>query len=156
MASASSECDNLQVALNDKRCAEMGLGDEKLQRLDRLLDRCNKKHVGSGAQCHDASARCLRVIHAGDLPASVFIELVSFAPQGLGFCAGGRVLDRTTLEKIFASISGLFGTVIPLIVALCDEEGFPASATGANASACTLSAAQVAAGESAIKRLSTH
>ena len=110
MASASSECDNLQVALNDKRCAEMGLGDEKLQRLDRLLDRCNKKHVGSGAQCHDASARCLRVIHAGDLPASVFIELVSFAPQGLGFCAGGRVLDRTTLEKIFASISGLFGT----------------------------------------------
>jgi hypothetical protein len=46
--------------------------------------------------------------------------------------------------------------VIPLIVALRDEEGFPASAAGANASACALSAAQVAAGESAIKCLSTH
>ena len=96
VTSASSECDNLQVALNDKRCAEMGLGDEKLQRLDRLLDRCNKKQVGSGAQCHDASARCLRVIHARDLAASVFIELVSLAPQGLGFCAGGRSSRRTT------------------------------------------------------------
>jgi hypothetical protein len=52
--------------------------------------------VGSGAQCHDASARCLRVIHARDLAASVFIELVSLAPQGLGFCAGGRSSRRTT------------------------------------------------------------
>lgn len=38
--------------------------------------------------------------------------------QGLGFVAGGKVLDRGTLKTIFVAVSGALSTVLPVIYAL--------------------------------------
>ena len=41
-ATTSTQCDSLQESLNDKRCESINDSDEKLERLERSLERCNR------------------------------------------------------------------------------------------------------------------
>jgi hypothetical protein len=38
--------------------------------------------------------------------------------QGLGFVAGGRVLDLRTLQVVFAGVVSLLSTVLPILIAM--------------------------------------
>eukprot|EP01050_Picozoa_sp_SAG11_P028564 SAG11_NODE_7680_length_1111_cov_1.035573_1_plen_170_part_00 len=53
--------------------------------------------------------------------------------QGLGFVSFGIVLDTKTLSKIAIGITSVFGTIVPLVLALHQEEGL---LLGADSSGC--------------------
>jgi len=99
--SASSDCDAIHDSLNAKRYEDQSAeAYNKLQILEELLDRLNKK-------------------------------------QGLGFVAGGKVFDRTTIKTAFIAIGGFLGFIVPLLLAFRPE------ATVAGTDVCSLNAGQV-------------
>ena len=55
---------------------------------------------------------------------------------GIGFVFGGKVLDKTTLSKIFVAMGGFLGTVVPLFWAVRSSGLKP---TVAGTEACALS-----------------
>ena len=54
--------------------------------------------------------------------------------QGLGFVCFGVVLDKKTLSKIGVGITSVFGTIVPLVLALHQEDSL---LMGADNSGCT-------------------
>ena len=54
--------------------------------------------------------------------------------QGLGFVAGGKLLDRATVKNIFVAMFGFVSTVVPLFLAMRPELHV------AGGAACALSA----------------
>ncbi len=58
--------------------------------------------------------------------------------QGLGFVAGGRVIDRTTLQNIAAGVAGTLGAILPIILALQPKHITDGTDT------CELTATQIA------------
>ena len=106
VASASSYCESLQQALNDKR-KETVLDvatDGKLQVLERAIRLENR-----GA--------------------------------GIGFVVAGGILDRSSLMKIFAAMSGALGTVVPLFFAMQPRSDTVAAA--ATSDVCALSSSAI-------------
>ena len=102
VATASSDCDAILTALNEKRQESMldFETDAKLQILERTLKQENRG-------------------------------------GGIGFVVGHMVVDKRTLGTILVGMSGILGTIVPVVLAL------QPTARNIGESACSLSAAQI-------------
>ena len=121
MASASSACDALVIALNKKRKLSMDV--ETHQKLQVLEVALNQENAGQGL----VSTRV-----------ELFARLENSTccrPQG--FVVLGWVVDRQTLARIFILVMGTLGTIGPIIIALR-----PKAADGSAGGECGLTEEQ--------------
>ena len=67
--------------------------------------------------------------------------------MGLGFVVFGVVVDKRTLNKVLLGVTSIFGTAVPLILALMPAAGLPAGAgeEGAGDACADITAEQRAA-----------
>lgn len=117
VASASSDCDSLVVALNEKRKQTMDLEtDQKLQVLERALA---LENAGQGECTPPCFCRPTSYSRWQDCMHQTRRAVVC---AGIGFCVLGAVVDRKTLTRIFLLVMGTLGTILPIIVALRPQE----------------------------------
>lgn len=79
------------------------------------------RHDHDCAQQQAAPEQCDIAVGAKLLEKEILLKNLNNG-GGLGFVAGGKVIDKRTLRMIFAAKSGFLSTVLPLILALQPTE----------------------------------